>query len=647
MVSALLLGLIAIATFTGLQAVSASDANQRYHNEAAQLAAQSQEALRTDPIGSLEKLVVESHVYTTKVDGTTYSITQSAHQINGSGLNTTCAATEQSTTSAPNFRITTSVIWNSVQGGHPVTSSSIVTPPTGSSLEVDVQNAPTPTAGVAGVTVYVTYTALESASTVKLEGTTSNAGCVLFTGIRSTSAEVEIPETAKFVTPSGALKLEPTEVSIAPNVTTHYAVTYNEGGAITAKFTYKGKTEYNGKPVTGDTFVMADNEMALAPELEVGSTVFAEPYGTDGEEKYTPKTSTYRSTAGTPKGIKYSAGDLFPFPSASWSAYAGDCAANNPLTVTSKAVTPNQGEVRPGATTTIEVPMSYVNLEVYKGTEKNPSALASAVYPIKITNLSCSAASPAPVLPDNAAAVSYVHIQSTTAGGVLEGPFQPFGKFELCLQAASTPSTRKDKISYLNSTVAGSSFKIYPEEPTSAETKAAREKEEAPAREKREKEEAAQKKSREAEVVTNSEREKEEAAEKKLKEEEPGIKTKFEAEEKTAKEKWKKEEESSGGKNPTKAQRETKEKELKIKNEATQKATKEKRETEEKEDKEQKASEEATKAARVSEETKTKETKTKETEKQTARIKEEEKEATEKAERITKGTAAAVESGSC
>ncbi|HEY4811519.1 MAG TPA: hypothetical protein VIH71_10730 [Solirubrobacteraceae bacterium] len=644
MVSALLLGLISIATFTGLQAVSASDANQRYHNEAAQLAAQSQEALRTDPIGSLEKLVIESHVYTTKVDGTTYSITQSAHQINGSGLNTTCAATEQSTTAAPNFRITTSVIWNSVQGGHPVTSSSIVTPPTGSSLEVDVQNAPTPTAGVAGVTVYVTYTALESASTVKLEGTTSNAGCVLFTGIRSTSAEVEIPETAKFVTPSGALKLEPTEVSIAPNVTTHYAVTYNEGGAITAKFTYKGKTEYNGKPVTSDTFVMANNEMALAPELEVGSTVFAEPYGTDGEEKYTPKTSTYRSTAGTPKGAKYSAGDLFPFPSASWSAYAGDCAANNPLTVTSKAVTPNEGEVRPGATTTIEVPMSYVNLEVYKGTEKNPSALASAVYPIKITNLSCSAASPAPALPDNAAAVSYVHMQSTTAGGVLEGPFQPFGKFELCLQAASTPSTRRDKISYLNSTVAGSSFKIYPEEPTAAETKAAREKEEAPAREKREKEEAAQKKSREAEIVTNSEREKEEAAEKKLKEEEPGIKTKFEAEEKTSKEAWKREEEA---RKISKSQRETKEKELKLKNEATQKATKENREREEKEDKEQKTSEEAAKAARVSEEAKTKETKTKESEKQTARIKEEEKEATEKAERIAKGTAAAVESGSC
>ncbi len=651
MVSALLLGLISLATFTGLQAVSASDANQRYHNQAQLLAAQSQESLRSDPVSSLEKLVAEAHAYTTKVDGTTYTITQSANELNGKGEGTSCTATQQSNSTAPNYRVTTTVAWHGAQGGHPVTESSIVTPPTGSSLEVDIQNAPTPTGGVAGVTVAVTYTAIESASTVKLEGTTGPAGCVVFTGIRATSAEVEVEQKPNFVTPAGELKIAPTEVSIAPNLTSHYAATYNEGGAITADFTYQGKPEYNGKAVTGDTFVMANKEMALQPDLEVGSTAFVEPYGTGGEEEYTPKTSTYRTTAGTPKAAKYARGDLFPFPSATWAVYAGDCAANNPATVTSKAVVPKEEEVHPGATTSVAVPMSYVNLEVIKTTEKNTEKtksfekLTAPTYPIKITNLSCSAASPAPAAPDNALSVSYVHTQSTTAG-VLESPFQPFGKFELCLQATST---RRDKISYLNNTVAGSSFKIYPEEPTAAETKAAREKEEAPAREAREKEEATQTKSRTEEAASNSEREKEEAAEKKLKEEEPGIKAKFEAEEKTAREKWEKEEKTNEKttKKPSKAERETKEKELKTKNEATEKSTKETREKEEKEDKEQKTSEEATKTARAKEEAKTKETKTKEAEKQTARVQEEEKEATEKAERVAKGTAATVEAGTC
>jgi Tfp pilus assembly protein PilV len=652
MVSALLLGLIAVATFTGLQAVNTNNANQRFHNEAELLAAQSQEALRSDPIGTLEKLVTQANVYSPKVDGTTYTITQSAHELNGSGLSTSCTATEHAAQTAPNFRVTSSVSWHALVGSHPVTESSIITPPTGSSLEVDIDNAPTPTAGVAGVTAVVTYTALESGSPVKLEGTTGSAGCVLFTGIRATSAKVEIDEKPNFVTPSGALKVPAAEVSIAPNLTTHDAVTYNEGGAIDAKYTYQGKTEYNGKHVTGDTFVVSNTEMNLSPELEIGSTAF-EPYETGGEEKYTAKTSVYLSQALTAKGAKYTRGDLFPFPSSSWSVYAGDCAANNPLVATSKVVAPGEGLVNAGATTTVEVPMSYVNLEVYKGTEKAPSTLASEIYKVKITNTSCSAASPTPSLPNNAAAVSYIHTQSTTSAGVLENPFQPFGKSELCLQAVSDPpstTTRKDKIAYLNSTVAGSAFKIYPEEPTAAEKQAAREKEEAAPKEKREKEEAAQTKSREEEVTSKANREKEEAAQKKLREEEPTIKSNREKEEKANKETWEAEEKATHGTKITKAQRETKESEQKTSREASEKsekATKEKREKEEKVTKETKEKEEATKTSRGKEETAAKETKEKEAATQSSRIKEEEKEATEKKERVEKGTAAAVESGTC
>jgi Tfp pilus assembly protein PilV len=647
MVSALLLGLISVATFTGLQAVSASDANQRYHNEAELLAAESQEALRTDPIASIEQLVAEAHLYTIKVDNTTYTITQSAHQLNGSGESSSCSVTKQSTTTAPNFRVATSVTWHSVQGGHPVTESSIVTPPTGSSLEVDVQNAPLPTEGVSGIKVAVTYTALESASTVKLEGQTSPAGCVLFTGIRATTAEVEIIEKSRYITPSGALKIEPTEVSIAPNVTTHYAVTYNEGGAINAKFTYQGKTEYNGKPVTGDTFVMTDKEMAVSPELEVGSTAFVEPYATGGEEKYTPKTSTYRSIAETPKGIKYSSGDLFPFPSASWEAYAGDCSANNPVTATGGTVKPNSGEVKPGATTTIEVPMSYVNLEVYKETETHhpASTRTSASYPIKITNLSCSAASPAPPTPNNAVSVSYVHTQSTIAGGVLEGPFQPFGKFELCLQATAT---RRDKFSYLNNTVAGSSFAIYPEELTYAETKAAREKEEEPAWNKIKTEESNEATLKGQEETKWNTRVSEETALKNAQTAEEAANTAKEATEASERSSWVYYETHTPKITHTervnKEAVQTTERNARHTKEAEKAAT---RKTEETTLHNRKTTEEASKTARESEETHTKEAKTKQTSKQSTAISEEEKYKTEKNERVTKGTAAAVEAGTC
>lgn len=650
MVSALILGLISVATFTGLQAVNATNANQRFHNEAALLAAQSQESLRSDPIGSIEKLVSSPNVYTPKVDGTAYTVTQSAHELNGSGLSTSCTATEHTTNTAPNFEVITSVTWHGLEGGHPLKESSIVTPPTGSSVEVDVDNAPTPTAGVSGVTAAVTYTAEESGSTVKLEGTTGTAGCVLFTGIRATSAIVEVQQKTNFVTPSGALKVTPasSEVSIAPGLTTHYAVTYNEGGAITAKFTYNGQPEHNGKTVTGDTFVVSNTEMELSPELEVGSTLF-EPFETGGEEHYTAKTSSYQPTGTTAKGSKYSRGDLFPFPSNKWSVYPGDCAANNPLTVTSKVVAPGEGIVTPGATTTISAPTSYVNLEVYKGTEKNPSTLASAIYKVKITNLSCSTATPTLPLPDNAAAVSYVHTQNTTTGGVLEAPFQPFGKFELCLQAVT--NTRKDKISYLNNTVAGSAFKIYPEEPTTAEKTATRETEEAPAKEKRETEESTQATQKAKEESKWNTRVSEEAAINNAQSAEEAANVATETTEANERATWESDEKAkttppkiSHTERVNKETTQTTARNTRHSNEATKKST---RQSELSTLHTRKTAEEATKTTREKAETTTKENKTKEEATRTARIKVENEEATEKAEHVAKGTAAAVESGPC
>jgi hypothetical protein len=623
MVSALLLGLVAIATFTGISAVNASNANQRFHTEAQLLAAQSQEHLRTDPVTALEALLAQPISYTSTVDGTRYTVTQSAKQLNGSGVSSSCTVTERVSHTAPNYEIISSVTWHGVEGGVPVTESSVVTPATGSSLEVDIENAPTPTAGVSGVTVDVSYTSLESGSTVKLEGTTGAAGCVVFTGIRATSAMIEVQEQPNFVTTGDGLEVPPAEVSIAPNLTTPWAVAYDEGGAIRAHFTYKGETKYNGHEVTGDTFVVSNEENTAGTKFEVGSTAFVEPFESGGEERYAVKTSTYKTEALTAKGARYAKGDLFPFPTA-WKAYAGDCEENEPLLVTGTAkIAPGKGVVSPGGVREVEVPMSYVTLKMYEGTLKKHTLLTSAkAYEVKITNTGCSAASPAEPTPDQATGVAYAHIQKTTTSAVLEDPFQPFGAAELCLQNG----TRADKASYSNTTVAGSTINIYLGEETETEKTQARVKEEeatrtkrlaeeAPAKAAREKEEATEKKASEEEVTTKAAREKEEATDKKLKEEEPTIKSARESEEKTNKTKWEKEETPEH--RIVKTQRETKEKEQKTSREAAEakeKATKETREKEEKADSEKKTKEEAAKATRKTEETATAAKKTKELE---------------------------------
>ncbi len=649
LISALMLGLIAVATVTGLQAVDDGDANQRFHNEAVLLAAQSQEELRSDPVSALETLLRAPHTYTQTVSGNKYTITQQVQELSSKEEATACTVISNGAYVSPNFRVSSTVKWNFLKAGRPVTESSIITPPTSSSLEVDVTNASSPPAGVSGVTVLVTYDAYETDTPIKDEGTTSSQGCVFFTGIRATSATVAVAEKPNFVIPTGALKVTPSEVSIAPNVTTRDQVTYDEGGAIAADFAYNGKTTYEGKTVKGDTFVVSNGEMNLAPELEVG-TAGTFTFESGGEEHYTANTGTYNISGITAKGAHYERGDLFPF-SSSWTVFAGDCAANNPSTVTKGAVTPGEGIVTPGSTVGIATPMSYVSLDAYTGTEKAPSKTFDAeILPAKITNLSCSAASPAPSTPDNAAAVTYTHTQHVS-GGVLENPFQPFGKFELCVTAFESASeNRLDRITYENLALAGAHFTLYPQELTQPNEQKAREAVEAKSESRlnREKEEATFATRREAEKTTKENREKEEATNKKTKEtEEKTAKEKRETTEANERATWKTEE--AKGKLTAAERKKDEENQKKIRETDEKAETKTKTEREEKEASTRKAKEkeeEKTKATREKEEEE-KPKKTKETEEKhaTEETKAEVAKTKEKTEKAAKGEAQAVESG--
>jgi Tfp pilus assembly protein PilV len=648
LISALILSLIAAATLTGMEAVDKSNANQRFHNEAVLLAAQSQEDLRTAPVSALEKLLSNPHVYTQTVDNNKYTITQEVHQLNAKEETSTCTVVEHGSYTAPNFRVSTSVVWSSLQAAKPVTESSIITPPTSSSLEVDVGNAPTPTKGVPGVTAIVTYASLESGINVKLEGTTGIQGCVVFTGIRATSAEVEIAEAPNFVTPSGTTKVPAQEVSIAPNQTTRDQVTYDEGGAINAVFTYKGKTEYEGKQVTGDTFVVSNTEMNLSPELEVG-TANEFTYEKGGEERYTAKPgSPYRSAGVTAKGGHYERGDLFPFLS-DWTVFAGDCAANNPLTVTGKTLVPAEVIVNPGATQNADVELSYVNLQARIGNEATGSkTLDAESLPVKITNTTCASASPAPSTPDNAAGVSYVHTQHLTAGA-LEAPFQPFGKFELCVQAfesATKPSEdRIDRFIYENTAAEGAQPKIYPQElPQAGEQKAREEKEAAePAHATRVAEEEEQAKERAAEEISKPKREKEEETLKLAGTKEASAKSSRESEEAANRKKWEEEEKAKKISKATreadlKAQTKTREEDEKAEKLAQEKRTKELETLKTTGEAEAKA-----KTTRTEKEIKTGEAKTKQEATSKALTEKEKEKAAEKEKLATEGKAQKVE----
>jgi Tfp pilus assembly protein PilV len=510
-ISAMLVAMIVVATLSGFDVLNRTSADQRSHAEAALLAAQSQERLRSDPATALAALELAPHTYEVTVGGTKYKIVQEARAVAANGSSTGCSVAEATAQTGANFQITSTVTWPALGKRTPVTQSSLITPPTGSALEIDVGNGAATPAGVAGVTAVAKFTPVNGGGSVTSEGTTGASGCIVLSGIPATAATVEILEKANFVTTSGALKYPTKEITIAPSITTHDLVTYNEGGRIVAEFTYKGETTWEGKPVESDTFVAFNSAIPTSPEWEVGSTAFT--YEKEGEEHYKAATpSTFSATASTATGVKYAKGDLFPFPENNWSVYAGDC--------TKDKVESAAGLVSPGGATPIKVPLSYVLLNVRAGSKAKPGALESTLYPVTVINAECASGG----TPANASGTKLRHEQNTSAEGHLAHPFQPFGKYELCMYNSVTKRT--DTASINNSTVAGSTVNFYPAETSSSEREIA----EAATRAARVTKEGEEKKTREATEVANH------AARKKIEEKEREAWAKLSKAEREAKE---------------------------------------------------------------------------------------------------------------
>jgi Tfp pilus assembly protein PilV len=442
LISSMIVGLIVVGTLMGFDAVDQISAQEREHNEAATLANQSQEQLRTDPASVLETLGATGHAYTQTVAHTAYTIKQTAELLPVSGSNATCNVTSNKRQSGNAFSITSTISWHTQEAGHRKTlnTSSIITPPTGSVLEVDADNAPVATSGVSSVDAIVTYTPVESEAPVTLQQTTGSEGCVVFGGIPATSAVVEVAETPGYVTVGGSKEYPTKEVTIAPNYTTHYEVIYNAAGALTAEFAYRGsKTfprENNAKsvkisePVTGDTFVALNTKMKTAPEFEDGSTRYGNslpPYEPLPAALTSP--TPYESSATSEK-------NLFPFTASEngyWSVYAGDCTANNPEALSGGVKNPEKVIVTPGGTTPVTVPVSYLELNIYKGANTASGLETALKYPVTITNTGCKT-----LTPDNEVKLNEPkHLQETSSGaefgGHLEHAFQPFGQAKLCL----------------------------------------------------------------------------------------------------------------------------------------------------------------------------------------------------------------------
>jgi Tfp pilus assembly protein PilX len=379
-ISAMLLGLVVIATLTGLDSTNKATALQRSRSQADALAEQDEERLRSLPINKLGEL--ESHPETNpaKAGNTEYTIESKATFI-------TDTATEScsSTSSESNYLQTTSkVTWNSLGKGKPVEETGIISPPPGADLIVQVTESGT---ALPKATVAVTELTPKT-WTRTLE--TSSKGCAIFVLPEGGEYAINVNK-ANYVTPNGYPNTDEDEkdtqkVYIPAESTSKEGFSLGLAGKIQVKFS----------PSEGETFTIFNTGVTSFTKL--GNAPHQASLAWFGTEH------TYTTQVETPT-------ELYPFTT-HYIVYAGQCEADKPPSLTSE----NEVVVPPGSTGTTTLTLPQLKLKVYTGTTTGSSLVNE--FSGSTTDTVCTTKRP-----------------FTTTSGVIPHPGLPYGTYKLCVTA--------------------------------------------------------------------------------------------------------------------------------------------------------------------------------------------------------------------
>jgi Tfp pilus assembly protein PilV len=340
LVSALLLGLIVVGTFSGLNSTNRATSLDRARSQADALAEQNEEQLRAEPIKKLYEL--ESHPRTENVtEGkTTYTIETTARYIEDATATASCTS---SSAKEANYLQTTSKVTSPLIGaGKSVEETSIISPPAGSSLVVQVTEAGAP---IQGAEVVATGPA-PATTTHELE--TSVNGCAI---LALPPGEYNIDASKSgYVDPNGYKHTnEDSSGSVTHSVyipaENTSKVGYNLGlaGTLEVKFEAKLTKGSAATPTEGDSFVAFNTGMTKPRPFPI---------------PFTP--GIYSTTVTSPATI-------FPFKSSKYTIYAGTCEADLPSTNGVPLVEAEEQEVAPGSTTKTKVRLGPVNIKVWGG----------------------------------------------------------------------------------------------------------------------------------------------------------------------------------------------------------------------------------------------------------------------------------------
>jgi Tfp pilus assembly protein PilV len=419
LVSALLLTIVAAGTFTYFAASDRATAQERRRAQANALAEGDLERMRSLPVTcpktnpsctyAISVLAGAPQTRTVFQDGTTYTIVSRAEYQNEPAITTECAA---GAGSRDYLTVTSTVTWPDMGTRPPVTTSSLVTPPSGSvvpnsgSLRINVVDSRG--LGIPGVTL--TGGGINGTQG-SFSGTTGPAGCGLWKSL---------PEGNYSLTVGGAAASMVNNDGNRPNQVANPQVGVPDQATGTRELMYD-------RPGSVDVSFQTQNYTGTLGPTSFDSLVFLQ----------TGMSSQARLFTVSPPAQTITATQLFPFTS-SYSAFAGTCSGSSPAvpgdnpnpTSANPAPVPNAirsftvpqgGSASPQ---TIQLPALLLN--VYRGTGTDSAKSVGAT--VKVRDVNCG---------------NSLRTYTTNASGQLDQPGLPFSDFSVCASGlADNGSTR-------------------------------------------------------------------------------------------------------------------------------------------------------------------------------------------------------------
>jgi Tfp pilus assembly protein PilV len=412
LISAVIVALIVVGTFSGLDSTNRATALQRARSQASALAEQNEEQLSGRPVKQLSE-ISETHealLREVRENGTVYKIVSTAQYIS----NTTATASCNSTTPSADYIQTTSeVTWPSMGSTKAVVETSLVSPPAGSALIVQVT-------GASGEGVQE-MTASTTKGTTSISAPTSSNGCAILAVLPGEYA-LNVARTG-YVDQNGFVNS-----SEDPFYNASFYVVAESSAKKSFEFAPAGELAVKFESPVAKTKISGETFLALNTGISSPS------YKVFGE--------VGKSAASVESGKT-----LFPFTSP-YTVYAGSCPADAP-TANGQSSNPTLTVPSGGrAEGTVALP-PVSSIVVKSGTSSGtPGSLLSGAEGT-ITDTGCTAEG-----------ITVKRSFNTNSEGKMPYPGLPYGKYSLCVTASISGNARKSTVTVLNNSPSGPTAQV-------------------------------------------------------------------------------------------------------------------------------------------------------------------------------------------